>query len=476
MFYSCCPKRSSVNYSKEQAVRTKSTFQMYLDFTSPTEAACKVVREYWRKYEKLNEVLLANPALLDFAHVDFCLYLSSSPGGRESRHTSEEILRTLVVFFVEGDAYRDLVVRIENSDFLRGFVGLGFFKAMMDFSFVAKAFAALSEETWKKMNEVLARYAEAECIISADQLRTDTTAYEVNIHYPTDSSLLWDSFRVLTRVLRQVQQQLPELGLKHRFHDKKVKKLAFFIARNAGSKSKRTRQRVRSAYRKLIERVRWIVGVSKEVREKLVLDYYEAPELTQYEPIAERIVDQAQRRIFDGEVVPASEKVYSLFEEHTELLIRGKAGKPVEFGHKVLVAQTGEKFISHYRVLEQREEDNTLLPEVLDAHHSLFGEGPAVLAADKGFYKSVKQLAEPERDIETVSICKKGRRSVCETARETDEAFQEGQRFRAGVEGSISVLKRAFKLNRCLFKGYRHFASSVGAAVLCHNLVLLTRL
>ena len=457
-------------------MRTKSAPQMYLTFTVPSSAVSKTVRQYWRKYERLNEVLLANPEILDWAHMDFERYLSASLRGRESRYTSEEIVRTLVVLFMEGDGYRDLVVRVETSDFLRGFVGLGFCKPMMDFSFVAKAFAALSEPTWKKMNEVLACYAKDEGLITAERLRTDTTAYEANIHYPTDSSLLWDSFRVLTRVLRRVQQELPRLGLKHRFHDKKVKKLAFFIARNAKSKSKRTRQRVKAAYRKLIERVRWIVGVSKEVRVKLGLACYEAPELEQYEPIVERIINQAQRRVFDGEVVPASEKVYSLFEEHTELLIRGKAGKPVEFGHKVLLAQTGEKFISHYRVLEQREEDNTLLPEVLDAHRALFGEGPAVLATDKGFYQSVQQLKRLEEDIETVSICKKGRRTAEETARETTEAFQDGQRFRAGAEGTISVLKRGFKLSRCLFKGYRNLASSVGAAVLCHNLVLLTRL
>lgn len=457
-------------------MRTKSAPQMYLTFTVPSSSVSKTVRQYWHKYERLNEVLLANPEILDWAHLDFERYLSTSPGGRESRYTSEEIVRTLVVLFMEGDGYRDLVVRVETSDFLRGFVGLGFCKPMMDFSFVAKAFAALSEATWQKMNEVLACYAKDEGLVTAERLRTDTTAYEANIHYPTDSSLLWDSFRVLTRVLRRVQQELPRLGLKHRFHDRKVKKLAFFIARNAKSRSKRTLQRVKAAYRKLIERVRWIVGVSKEVRVKLDLACYQAPELEQYEPIVERIIDQAQRRVLDGEVVPASEKVYSLFEEHTELLIRGKAGKPVEFGHKVLLAQTGEKFISHYRVLEQREEDNTLLPEVLDAHRALFGEGPAVLAADKGFYQSVQQLERLQEDIETVSICKKGRRTAEETARETTEAFKDGQRFRAGAEGTISVLKRGFKLSRCLFKGYRNFASSVGAAVLCHNLVLLTRL
>ena len=456
-------------------MRTKSVTQMYLDFVLPSSPT-KVVAAYRRKYGVLNGLLLANPGVLDLVHADFCRWLSESDTGRESTYTSEEILRVLVVMFVEGDSYRDVVVRIENSDFLRSFVGLGFSKPMMDFTFVGKAFAALSEETWKAVNLSLAHYAKDEAWITGEKLRTDTTAYEANIHYPTDSSLLWDSFRVLTRLLRGVQKELPELGLKHRFHDKRVKKLAFYIARNAKSTSKSKQRKVKRIYRTLIDRVRWIAEVSKDVRQRLALTPYEVPELELYTPTVERIVDQAQRRIFDGEVVPAGEKVYSLFEEHTELLKRGKAGKPVEFGHKVLIAQTGEKFISHYRVMAKREEDKVLVGETLDAHRTLFGEMPDTFAADKGFYESVKQLKELEKQIETVSICKKGRRTEAEQAREHGDAFQAGQRFRAGVEGSISVLKRAFKLNRCLFKGYKHFAASVGCAVFCHNLVLLAQL
>ena len=153
-----------------------------------------------------------------------------------------------------------------------------------------------------------------------------------------------------------------------------------------------------------------------------------------------------------------------------------QAGKPVEFGHMVLIAQTKEKFISHYRAMRKRKEDKDLLPGTLAAHSELFVHGPKVLAADKGFYESVKQLVALEKEIETVSICKKGRRTLEQAAREHAENFQDGQRFRAGVEGSISVLKRAFKLNRCLFKGFKNFAASVGCAVFCHNLVLLARL
>jgi IS5 family transposase len=172
----------------------------------------------------------------------------------------------------------------------------------------------------------------------------------------------------------------------------------------------------------------------------------------------------------------ADEKLYSLFEEHTQLIKRGKAGKPIEFGHKILLAQTGEKFIHHYQVLGRHCEDKDLLEPALDAHQSIFGCLPDVLAADKGFYESIDQIRVLEKDIATVSIAKKGRRNDQEYAREHTEAFQAGQRFRAGIEGSISVLKRAFSLKRCFYKGFKNYAASVGLAVLCHNLVLLTRL
>jgi IS5 family transposase len=188
------------------------------------------------------------------------------------------------------------------------------------------------------------------------------------------------------------------------------------------------------------------------------------------------IVHQADQRVLHGVKLAADEKLYSLFEEHTELIQRGKAGKAIEFGHKILLSQTGEKFIHHYQVMAHRREDKDLLEPALEAHKERFGRYPEVVAADKGFYENRKQIATLEGKIQTVSIGKKGRRTPQEQARERSEAFVEGQRFRAGVEGSISVLKRAFHLGRCLFKGFKNYAASVGLGVLCHNLVLLTRL
>ncbi len=454
-------------------MRTKSTKQQYLDFSR--KSRLKVVNEYRKKYKILSQLLDKNPQLVSLVHQDLAKMLSRSNNGRKSEYTSEQILRSLIVMFVEQDSYRKVVIHIENSEFLRDFVGLGI-KPMMDYSFLNKAFGILGDRTWEAMNKVLAQYAKGQEKISSEKLRLDTTVYETNIHYPSDSSLLWDSFRTLARLLQQIQQELPQLALKHRFHVKKVKKLFLFITRNASSNNKSKKRKVKSTYRTLLERVNWIAGVTRNALSVLQGSGYEAELLIHYLPIVEKIISQAEQRVFQGGKLAADEKVYSLFEEHTELLKRGKAGKPIEFGHKVLIAQTGEKFIHHYQVFPKRKEDKELIKPTLNEHKRLFGTGPDVLATDKGFYENMKQILKLEKNITTVSICKKGRRNQAEYNRESSEEFKDGQRFRAGCEGSISVLKRAFKLGRCLFKGFKNYAASVGCAVFCHNLVLLTKL
>jgi IS5 family transposase len=445
---------------------------MYFDFSNPS--SIQVAQEYRAKYEAISRLLDENPGLLALAHRDWAKLLSTSAQGRDG-YTSEQLLRALIVMFLEGASYRDTVVRIDTSEFLQHFVRLGV-RPTMDFTFLNRAFSALSSQTLETMNHLLAQYAFEQEKISGDKQRMDTTVYEANIHYPTDSSLLWDSFRTLSRLLRHTQKELPQLKLQHRYHDKKLKKRATFIARNASSKSKRTQREVKRQYRGLIQSVRWIYRVGQQVLEKAHQAGYDITALSHYLPLVARIIHQAHQRVIEGQTLGPDEKLYSLFEEHTELIQRGKAAKPIEFGHKVLLAQTGEKFIHHYRVMPHRIEDKDLLEPAVEAHKTLFGRYPDLLSADKGFYESMKQLVQLQDKIATVSIAKKGRRDQAEYERETSEAFLAGQRFRAGSEGSISVLKRAFKLGRCFFKGFKNYAASVGLAVLCHNLVLLTRL
>jgi len=455
-------------------LRKKILEQEYLDFSN--KSTLKVVREYRAKYDGIGLTLEANPKILDIAHEDFSKFLSKSEYGRRG-FTSEQILRSIIVMFIEEKSYRDAVIMVENSEYLRNFIKLGN-KTMMDFTFLCKAYSALSEDTWKTINEALSGYAKKEKKITAEKLRIDTTAYETNIHYPTDSSLLWDSYRTLARVMRNASDEMRSVGLVQRFHTKKVRKLALFISRNGDKKATRVQQKLKSTYKKLIERVKWIATVGEAAMRLLsrALDLTgTAAELKHYLPIVEKIIRQAERRVLMGEQVPSGEKVYSLFEEHTELIKRGKARKPIEFGHKVLLAETGEKFIIHYETMPRQRADKELIEASLKTHAKVFRCRPEVLAGDKGFYESREQLDNLAKKVETVSICKKGRRTEEEDHRESTEEFKAGQRFRAGIEGTISVLKRAFKLGRCFFKGFKNFASSVGCAVFCHNLVMLAR-
>jgi transposase, IS5 family len=458
-------------------MRKKIDYQETFNY-NPSNSV-KIVREYVNKYKMMDLILQENPTIFDLAHADFEKWLSRSKKGREADYTTDQIVRCVLILFFEKWSYRQTVVNVDSNLVLQQFARLEMLP-MMDFTFLNKAYCAIQEATWEKINQVLNRYALQKKKISGKKLRLDSTVYESDIHYPTDSSLLWDSFRTLARLLKKLKEDMKAVGLRHRFHTKKVKKLNYFISRNGKSTSKKTQRKVKSTYRTLIDRVRWIAEVTRETVQRLAGTLCGmmggTVDLKHYLPIVERIIHQAEMRVFQGVILPAEEKVYSLFEEHTELLKRGKAGKPIEFGHKILVVQSGEKYITHYQVLRRRKEDKDLLDDTLVAHKTLFGKAPEVLAGDRGFYQDRKQLKKLGKEIKTVSISVKGNRTPEEKAWESSDEFKEGQRFRAGSEGSISVLKRAFKLKRCLFKGYKNYAVSVGCAVFCHNLALLARL
>ena len=167
-----------------------------------------------------------------------------------------------------------------------------------------------------------------------------------------------------------------------------------------------------------------------------------------------------------GETVPASERVFSLFEPHTELIKRGRRQKPVEFGHKVLLCETAEKFITDYEVYEQQQPDCDLTEPVIERHEKLFGERPVVLAADKGFCPEKSKFEELAKLVANLAIPRRMQDFM-------DKLLASCQAFRAGIEGTISGLKRAFRLFRCFFRGFKGFARSVGLGVFCHNLIVL---
>jgi IS5 family transposase len=376
----------------------------------------------------------------------------------------------LIVQHIEGLPFRDAVIRIGSDSFLQDFLRMRK-RPVMDYSFLDKCFLTIEPKTWKKVNELLGQYGVAEDMVHTNVIRTDTTVVESNIHYPTDSSLLWDTWRVASRLLKRAMEIVPGC-CPHRFHDRKIKRLHLYITRYIPSKSDSRQRKVKESFRTLIERTDWIVAVAGEFcvvqagsRGHSALAAV-ALELQAYLPAMKKIVATARRAQVDGEMVPASERVFSLFERHTELIKRGRRQKPTEFGHKILLCESVEKFITDYEVYEKQEADCELTESVIDRHEKLFGKRPEVLAADKGFCPAEAKFHELAERVDTLAIPRRMRDFV-------DKVLAHWQAFRAGIEGTISGLKRAFRLIRCFFRGFRSFSAAVGLGVFCHNLIVL---
>jgi IS5 family transposase len=356
---------------------------------------------------------------------------------------------------------------------------------MMDFTTLCKLENAIRPATWKQINQRLARYAVRAERITGDALRLDTTAVETNIHWPTDSSLLWDSYRVLARWIEQARELDPALVGPGRLHPRRAKREALSIARKAGKRGPDA-EALKPLYRSLLGRVEgicdWALGIAQGLRQRIESGRYSEwkcvtaqaleEEITASHALARRVVDQAQRRVLRGETVPNDEKLFSLFEPHTELL---KRGKNIEFGHMIQLQQGKEKFITDYAVYEKKPFEPALLEPALASHRALFGADPAQLTADKGYYESMEALRRLEKRIDMVSIAKKETRTAAETTREHDPLFRHAQAFRAGIEGTISFLKRVLRLGRCFNKGWDHFVATVGMTVSAHNLIVLAR-
>lgn len=435
----------------------------------------QTVLKYQERFSKIDRLLDLNPRILRLFHKS--IKSIGSEEGRSSEFTSETLLRCLLIRIFENLSLRETCIRLCHDLFLKSFVKIGFGDPP-DFRLLHMIEKHLSSSVWEKINACFFDFSRDNQLISSEQVRIDTTLTETNIHYPTDSHLLWDCFRVITRHIRRYKNKSPHVDISFRFHNKKVKKLYTYISRNAHKKSKREQQKIRTLYVKLMDQVSRVIELAKLI-EASGNGYYEDinfVKICHFRRIAEKVLHQTRQRIIENVKVPSAEKIYSIFEEHTELIKRGKAGKDMEFGHMVTLAQSKEKFITFYDCLEVREADKNKIDILLKDHEEKFGSLPKGLAADKGFYESMDKLHELGKDIATVSIAKKGRRTALEIKREHGKKFMALQKFRAGCEGSISVLKRAFCMYKCLLCTFKNFSARIGHIVFCHNLRLVADL
>jgi IS5 family transposase len=407
--------------------------------------------------------------------------------GRLGRHSTpvEVTLRMLVVKRLYGWSYEQTERFVCDSIVLRQFCRL-YLEPVPDDTTLIRWANQIGSETVAALNYRAVELARSLKVTCGRKLRVDSTVVETNIHHPTDSALLSDGVRVLSRLLRRARKALaPEevdrLGKEiFRTRNRSVRRTAQRLHRIARRKGEKAKEELKQAYRKLIG----ITQASRAQAGRVVEALRESAgggarrlqeQFEHFLPLVDQGIAQASRRVLDGEQVPAPEKLLSLFEEHTRIITRHKAGKPREFGRKVLLDEVDGGIISRYGVLAESGSERSELPESLQAHQEHFGRAPELLAGDRGLYSSENEKRAREAGVKRVVLPKSGRLSEERQRHEKQRWFKCGFRFRAGIEGRISVLNRAFGLGCCLDHGEAGMGRWVGWGILTHNLRQIAR-
>jgi IS5 family transposase len=414
-------------------------------------------------------------------------YPNSARLGRRSTPV-EVILRMLVVKRLYDWSYEQTERFVSDSIVLRQFCRL-YLESVPDDTTLIRWANQVGSQTVASLNDRVVELARSLKVTRGRKLRVDSMVVESNIHHPTDSALLADGVRVISRLLRGAKKVLPtevasQLGKKEAFRtrNRSVRRVAQRLHSLARRKGEKAREELKEAYQKLIAITQ--ASCAQAVRVVGALRGYADEEsgarrllegLEHFVPLVEQGIAQATRRVLHDEQVPAQQKILSLFEEHTQIITRQKMGKPREFGRKVLIDEVDGGIISRYEILEEVGREHPHLPASLEAHQEHFRRAPQLLAADRGLYSAENERLAHQAGVKRVVLPKSGRLSHEREQHEKQRWFKRGFRFRAGIEGRISVLGRAFGLDVCLDHGEEGMGRWVGWGILTHNLRQISR-
>jgi IS5 family transposase len=399
------------------------------------------------------------------------------------RHSTpvEVVIREMAVKHLYDWSYEDTAQFVNDSLVLRWFCRVYLHPVSSDKTLL-RWVNLIRPETLHLFNERLDSIALELKITRGRKLRTDGTVVETHIHYPTDSSLLEDSVRVLSRLVKQGQAILldkAELAADtFRDRTRSARNAARRIYENTRRKGEATQAHVKETYRHLVRIAQTSVGQARQVwaavgdrtdkqAQKLKTS------LERFIPRIEQVIAQTKRRVFEGEKVPVSEKIVSIFEAHTDIICRGKANQPVEFGRKVWLDEVDGGIVSDYRILEGNPSDKHQWKPSLDHHVELFGRPPDQASADRGVYSAPNEVYAEKIGVKRVILPKPGHQSEARRQHERQRWFKRGRRFHAGVEGRISVLKRKHGMDRCRYHGDDGFGRWMGLGVIAGNLAVM---
>jgi IS5 family transposase len=442
----------------------------------------------------LDDEALYQQVRADLAH----RYRLTPVHGRHST-PAEVILRLLVVQHLYAWSYAETVERVADSLVLRWFCRV-YFQHVPDKTTLLRWAAMVRPETLQALLDRSAVLAQQLKVTRARKLRIDSTCVQTPIHHPTDSSLLGDGVRVLTRLLQRakpvVQERLAGVRDAFRSRLRTVRRLLRQVHRVSRLKGEDTAEAQRALYARLLETTRRTVRQAERVQEALQEALTASPDvmlrdsgggaaagpslqrriaslhsrLADLLPLVRRVLVQARRRVLAGRPVPAAEKVLSLFEPHTHVVKRAKAGAPVEFGRQVVLDEVEGGLVTRFHVLTEEESECHQAVPAVQHHRAVFDRPPWLVAGDRRLHtKGVEETAHG-LGVTQVVIPRTGPLSVAQRARERQRSWRRRYRWRAGIEGRIHSLRRDYGLARGRSHGLVGLERDVGWGVLASDL------
>src|SRR6202043_426210 len=312
---------------------------------------------------------------------------------------ADVVLRLLTLKHIRNWSYEELEREVRANLVYRDFTHVGGGK-MPDAKTMGRWGLALGPEVLKHIHERIVKIAQAKGVIAGRRMRVDTTVVETDIHHPTDSTLLGDGVRVLTRIMRKITKIAGAVGTKLRDRSRSVKFRLLEIGRVARAKAPINQDKLKRRYGQLLNATSRVVGQAKRfsaeisqgvkrarsVLEQLALEGLQQ-ELDLMASRVRQVMKQTRARIFRGNT-RSQDKLLSLFEPSTEVIRKGKAGKPNEFGKMVKLQEAENQIVIDYEVYPRRPNDSDLLIAAIETHQAMLGRAPHLVAADAAFYST----------------------------------------------------------------------------------------
>jgi len=445
------------------------------------------VADLWEPWMRQADQVLEDDGLITLIQQELTRRVKKSKTRGRPGTPAEVVLRMLLLKHMRDYSFEELSREVRANLVYREFTRIGGGKVPDDKT-MGRLARQLRPEVIRQVHDRIVAIAQEETMVQGRKMRVDTTVVESNIHYPTDSSLLGDGVRVLTRAMEKIGSIAGEVGAKLRNRSRSVKLRVLEIARAARSKVPQSQEKLKQAYGKLLNATSRVAGQAKRFSQEIAEGVKRSADILQQAaleglrkqidtmlPRVQQVIQQTKTRIFDGDT-HAEGKILSLFEPSTEVIRKGKAGKPNEFGKLVKLQEAENQIVTDFEVYDQRPSDSDLMIPSIESHQQKLGCTPHLVAADAGFYSAKNEAAAKEMGVKRVCVPNRSTKSAERRREQKKPWFRNGQKWRTGCEGRISVIKRRHGLDRSRYKGDAGMKRWVGFGVIADNLINIGRI